>query len=190
MTPFAAPDGEDSALNLPRLEHTGYTLHDWEGWEGRWELIDGVAYDMTPSPNLEHQTLSSRLHVAIANALSADGHEGCEVFAAPLDVYLGQDVVQPDLMILCDPARKSVRGIEGAPDLVVEILSPRTAAKDRSRKRGLYAAAGAAEYLIVDPEQRTCLLLRLQDRAYQEAGLLPWGDPLPLLGGTLPVTVR
>jgi len=190
LTPFAAPDGEDSALNLPRLEHTGYTLHDWEGWEGRWELIDGVAYDMTPSPNLEHQTLSSRLHVAIANALSADGHEGCEVFAAPLDVYLGQDVVQPDLMILCDPARKSVRGIEGAPDLVVEILSPRTAAKDRSRKRGLYAAAGAAEYLIVDPEQRTCLLLRLQDRAYQEAGLLPWGDPLPLLGGTLPVTVR
>jgi len=56
-------------MSLPRLKHPGYTIEDWKTWDGRWELIKGVAYDMTPSPSFEHQQVSGHLHVAIANAL-------------------------------------------------------------------------------------------------------------------------
>ena len=105
-------------MSLPELKRPGYTVEDWKLWEGRWELINGVAYDMTPAPSLEHQRISSKLHVAIWNALEeakrkSDGGE-CEVFAAPVDVFLGDAVVQPDLVVVCDPAKKSERGIEGA----------------------------------------------------------------------------
>jgi Uma2 family endonuclease len=69
----------------------------------------------------------------------------CEMLFAPLDVFLGEDVVEPDLVVVCDPARKSARGIEGAPELVVEILSPATARKDLTRKRWLFEAAGGSQ---------------------------------------------
>lgn len=93
----------------PQLKHPGYTLEDWKHWEGRWELIGGEAYDMTPAPRLEHQRISSRLHMALGGALLEAkrkfGGGDCEVLAAPLDVYLGADVVQPDLVMVCDAAK-------------------------------------------------------------------------------------
>ena len=107
-------------MSLPLPKHPGYTLDDWRTWEGRWELINGVAYDMTPAPNLEHQRVSFRLGNMIFNALEAGKNQSggeCEAFAAPVDVFLGETVVQPDLVVVCDPAKKSERGIEGAPDL-------------------------------------------------------------------------
>ena len=121
-------------MPLPERKHHGYTVEDWKMWEGRWELINGVAYDMTPAPNTDHQRISSRLHAAMVNAVEdakrKSGGGGCEVFHAPTDVYLASGVVQPDLLVVCDPTKVSKRGIEGAPDLVVEILSPSTAGKD------------------------------------------------------------
>jgi Uma2 family endonuclease len=177
-------------MNLPQLKHPGYTLEDWKGWEGRWELINGVAYDMTPAPSFEHQLISGRLFAFLFNALEeAKGKSGgeCVVLAAPLDVFLGETVVQPDLVVVCDPAKKSARGIEGAPDLVVEILSPRTEGKDLTRKRWLYEAAGVPEYLIVYPEERVGVLLRLVDRVYVEAARIEWGSVVALLGGKLTV---
>ena len=57
-------------MGLPQLKHHGYTIKDWEGWEGRWELINGEAYDMTPAPSLDHQEISSSLHISIGNALA------------------------------------------------------------------------------------------------------------------------
>ena len=175
-------------MNLPKLKHTGYTLEDWKDWEGRWELIDGVAYDLTPSPNLEHQTIAGHLYFALRKALEAKpGSRPCDAYFAPLDVYLGQDVLEPDLIILCDPEKKAKRGIEGAPDLVVEILSPSTSAKDLTRKRWVYETAGVPEYLIVDPEGQIGILLRLEGRSYQEAARIPWGAPVTLLGGELTI---
>ena len=177
-------------MSVPALQQPGYTLEDWQTWEGRWELIHGVAYDMTPAPTFEHQHLSSKIHVAIANALGEKNQksgEDCKVVAAPLDVYLDESVVQPDLVVICDPAKISTRGIEGAPDLVVEILSPRTAAKDLNRKWWLYESAGIPEYLIVDPEEKVGRLLRLVNGLYVEAARVNFGDPVPLLQGTLPV---
>lgn len=180
-------------MGLPQPKHSGYTLDDWKNWEGRWELIHGVAYDMTPAPSLEHQRISSRMNVAIANALEdakkkASSGE-CEILAAPLDVFLESGVFQPDLVVVCDPAKKSERGVEGAPDLVVEILSPRTASKDTVRKRWAYEAAGVPEYLIVDPDERVGVLLRLEAGRYQEAARVEWGAVVALLGGTISVTL-
>ena len=180
-------------MSFPELKHTGYTLEDWASWEGHWELINGVAYDMTPAPNTEHQQLCMNLSVRISNALDEakrkSGGGECAVFAAPTDVYLESGVVQPDLLVVCDREKISKRGIEGAPDLVVEILSPSTAGKDWSHKRWAYEAAGVPEYLIVDPDERLGVLLRLEAGRYQEAARIEWSGAVSLLGGKITITV-
>jgi len=180
-------------MGLPQLKHPGYTLEDWAGWEGRWELIDGVAYDMTPSPSFDHQHISFCLQKAIDAALEdakrKAGGGDCQVLAAPLDVFLPSGVVQPDLVVVCDPMKKSKRGVEGAPDLVVEILSPSTAQKDWTHKRWAYEAAGVPEYLIVDPDERVAVMLRLEAGRYEEAARVEWGEVVALLGGKLSITL-
>lgn len=178
-------------MALPQPRHAGYTIEDWRGWEGRWELIHGVAYAMTPAPSPEHQRVSFRLQKAIDAALE-EGRKsggGCEVFNAPIDLYLPgeQSVYQPDLLLVCDPAAVTSKGIEGIPDLVVEILSPSTASRDVTRKRWAYEAAGVPEYLMVDPEERVAVLLRLEQGRYQEAERVEWGAVMHLLGGRLKV---
>ena len=175
-------------MTLPQLKPSVHSLEDWRGWEGRWELIHGVAYDMTPAPSTEHQRLSFSLggHLFQAlNELKGRSGEDCQGFAAPVDVFLGESVVQPDLIIVCDRTKVSERGIEGAPDLVVEILSPSTAEKDLSRKQWLYEASGVPEYLILYPDQKVGVLLRLEDGRYQGAARVEWGSRVGLLGGTL-----
>jgi Uma2 family endonuclease len=181
---------ETLSVNLPQARPAAYTLEDWKAWEGRWELIHGVAYDMTPAPGTDHQAVSFRLGGQLFNALEAakaTSGGDCRAFAAPTDVFLDEAVVQPDLLVVCDPQKISARGIEGAPDLVVEILSPRTAGKDLTRKRWLYEAAGVPEYLIVDPDERVGLLLRLEAGIYQESARIEWGNAVALLGGQLPM---
>jgi Uma2 family endonuclease len=178
-------------VSLPQPKHPGYTLEDWKTWEGHWELINGVAYDMTPSPSTAHQRLSSDLHTAIAlglrDAKRTHGGGDCQLFHAPTDVFLEPGVFIPDLLVVCDPAKVSHRGIEGAPDLVVEILSPSTAQKDYSRKRWAYEAAGIPEYLIVDPDERVGVLFRLEAGRYEEGARVEWGGTLAILGGKLSV---
>jgi Uma2 family endonuclease len=182
-------------MSRPVIRHPGYTLDDWKTWEGRWELIHGVAYDMTTAPSPDHQCISFQLQLAIHTALKAakqkHGGGGCEVLSAPIDLFIPgeQSVYQPDLVVVCDPDKITQRGIEGVPDLVVEILSPSTAGKDVTRKRWTYEAAGVPEYLIVDPGERLGLLLRLEDGRYEEAARIEWGTVVSLLGGKLPVTV-
>jgi len=182
-------------MTLPQLKRPGYTISDWETWEGRWELIHGVAYDMTPAPSLEHQRVSGRLQAAIFNVLEEYRRKqggGCEVFAAPIDLYMPgeQSVYQPDLVIVCDPAKLTDRGIEGAPDLVVEVLSPSTALRDLNHKRRAYEAAGVPEYLIINPAERAGLLLRLVNGRYEDAASVEWGEAVALLAGKLPVILN
>lgn len=113
----------------------------------------------------------------------------CEVLATPMDVYLGEDVLQPDLVIGCDPAKKLTRGIEGAPNLVVEILSPSTATKDTVRKRWTYESASVAEYLIVDPNACVEMLLHMVGGRYEGAARVEWRTVVALLGRKLTVTL-
>lgn len=122
----------------------------------RWERIAGVIYDMTPSPSAEHQRVVTRLIRDISGYLK--GKE-CESFVAPFDVYLdgeeAGDCVQPDITIICDPNKIQRKGCVGAPDMVVEVLSPRTAKKDKTTKLMAYKRAGLRECWIVDPYNQT-----------------------------------
>lgn len=141
----------------PSREH--YTVADYMNWpdDVRCELIHGVVYDMSPAPVIEHQVLSGKLHLRLASLVNArrggGGGSVCSVLYAPVDVVLSEDtVVQPDLIVVCDSAKlANGRNVQGAPDFVLEVLSPATAAKDKREKRALYEAAGVREYLIVDP---------------------------------------
>lgn len=182
-------------MGMSQPAHPRHTLQDWESWEGRWELIDGIAFDMAAAPNTSHQRISGNLYFAIRTGLKSAGDKfkknSCEIFAAPIDVFF-QDfaVVQPDLVVVCDPAKISERGIEGAPDLVVEILSPATAKKDLLRKRWLYEASKVPEYLIVDPEDHCGLLLRLDENGhYIEAARVEWEGLIPLLNGRVQINL-
>ena len=136
-----------------------YTYADYLTWrfKERVELIMGKVFKMTPAPSRTHQQVSSRLHVAIGNILKGTN---CEIYSAPFDVRLaintkgegiGNTVVQPDLCVICDKTKLDERGCNGAPELVVEILSPSTASKDLKEKYNVYEKGGVKEYWTIDP---------------------------------------
>jgi Uma2 family endonuclease len=128
-----------------------YTYKDYLGWQDgkRWEIIGGEAYAMTPAPGTTHQGISMTLSGIFFAALK---DKPCVPFAAPCDVVLSDsDVVQPDLLVVCDPAKITEKCVTGAPDLIIEILSPSSAAHDLRDKRFLYELHGVREYLIIDP---------------------------------------
>lgn len=149
-----------------------WTYADYCSWpeNERWELIDGVAYDMSPAPSREHQKLSRNLSLQIGGYLQG---KRCEMYVAPFDVRLpdnaGQDdgaigtVVQPDIVVVCDPSKLDDRGCKGAPDLVIEILSPATAEHDLKDKFYLYQRVGVKEYWIVNQTDRTVMVFKLTD---------------------------
>jgi Uma2 family endonuclease len=149
----------------------------------RAELIGGELY-VTPSPDEHHQRISQEICVLLRNALGRTAFG--EVFYAPLDVHLpGGDVVQPDLLVVARERASIVeRWVYGAPDLVVEILSPTHRERDLVVKRHLYARAGVREYWIVDGEPRGVEVLALEGEAYEPRGWFTGARELvsPLLG--------
>jgi Uma2 family endonuclease len=160
----------------------------------RHEIIDGVHY-VTPSPVLRHQTLVRRLLVAIANYL--DAHPGAgEVFSAPLDtVFTPSDVVEPDLLLVAGDQLDILTepNVQGAPALVIEILSPGTKTQDLGVKQQLYDRGGVREYWVIDPETNTVgVFRRAEDGGFPEvAGMKVSADTdlsTPLLPGlTIPL---
>ena len=152
-------------------EDQGYTYGDYLTWpdEERWELIDGAAYCMSPAPAPRHQEELVELVRQFANHLRG---KPCRVYVAPFDVRLPdadepdetvRTVVQPDLVVLCDASKLDERGCRGAPDLVMEILSPSTSARDQRQKLALYERHGVREYWIVDSADRLVRIYRLGD---------------------------
>ena len=129
-----------------------YTWQDYLTWpdEERWEVIDGVAYDMSPSPTERHQRIVLNMGSILRTKL---GSNPCKVYVAPLDVYLDDfNFVQPDVMIVCNKEKIKDR-IYGPPDMVIEVLSPSTSLKDKRIKRSLYERFGVKEYILVHPEE-------------------------------------
>ncbi|EKJ99243.1 protein containing DUF820 [Rhodopirellula baltica SH28] len=142
-----------------------YTANDYQHWEGDWELWEGIAIAMTPSPFGRHQSLVSRIARSLGNAIE-DNDCNAETLVE-LDWIVSDDtVVRPDVMVVCgDPPE---RHLETAPAVAVEVLSESTRKNDLGYKRRLYHQHGIAAYLIVDPNDKTVVLDRRQeDGGYQ-----------------------
>lgn len=136
----------------------------------RFELLSGELV-MTPSPSFKHQKISTELEYRL-NLFIRENDWGV-VLHAPLDVVLGNDVVQPDILCISSQREDIIAGdeIRGAPDLIIEILSPSTAERDRAYKNRLYARYGVQEYWLVDPESQTIEVLHLTGIGYQRLEL-------------------
>ncbi|GAB6140067.1 Uma2 family endonuclease [Methylosoma difficile] len=144
---------------------------DYLSWpdDVRYELIDGYAYAMSPAPDLAHQDVAGELYRQVANFLKG---KSCRVFIAPVDVRLPKHheddakidtVVQPDVLVVCDSSKLDRRGVRGAPDWVVEVLSPSTAGHDQIKKRQVYERHGVREYWLVHPTDKVLTVYRLID---------------------------
>ena len=152
-----------------------FSYADYQNWpEGeRFELIEGIPYDMSPAPNTEHQTIAGEIFGNIWQFLK---DKPCRAFAAPFDVRFIEKadsadkdittVVQPDITVICDEKKIDAKGCIGAPDLVVEILSPSTAYKDETEKLRLYEKHGVKEYWIVNPEAKYIMIYRIEEENY------------------------
>lgn len=148
--------GEDHVATVQPAFKFTYEDYRTAPPDKRYELLNGDLA-MTPAPDLEHQRVQLRLGRRLAQFIEEQALG--ELFIAPCDVVLSDtDVVQPDLLFVAREREHLLSGgdnIRGAPDLVIEILSPATADRDRGYKRALYARHGVAEYWLVDPAART-----------------------------------
>jgi Uma2 family endonuclease len=151
-----------------------YTYRDYLTWpdDVRCELIDGKVYMMTPAPLLSHQDVVGEIFRQTANQLQG---KPCRTLMAPVDVRLPKSAeadedtdttVQPDVLVVCDSSKLDRRGVRGAPDWVVEVLSPSTASRDQIVKRRLYELHGVREYWLVHPIDRLLTVYRLIDGEY------------------------
>lgn len=158
----------------------GFTYSDYVGWpsDERWEIIAGEAYAMTPAPSIRHQRILVHLTTKFGQFFEG---RGCLPFVAPTDVVLDErNVVQPDLLVVCDRNKMTEQNIQGAPDLVVEILSPSTAVKDKREKKALYERFGVREYLIAYPAEELVERLLLSDGRYGSPEVFGWDEVLPV----------
>lgn len=139
-----------------------YTYSDYVNWEGRWELIDGVAYAMSPLPSIGHQTISGNIHLQLADRL-----KDCKKCKAllPVDWKIDEDtVVQPDNLVVC----RDVKGeyLTEPPEIIFEVLSPSTVFKDKNIKYRIYEAQKVKYYIIVDVEAKVAEVFHLEDETY------------------------
>ena len=182
-------------MELAELDFSkDYTYADYLKWtfEERLELIKGKLFKMSPAPNRMHQKLSLEIARELSNYLKG---KPCEVYVAPFDVRLPRKskadkdiitVVQPDICVICDPAKLDDRGCLGAPDIVVEILSPGNNKKELQNKYEIYEESGVKEYWIVVPQEKTFLKYVLTEEGqFQASRLLTVGDEVatPILPG-------
>ncbi len=148
-----------------KLDYTDYVAAPDDGM--RYEILRGDLL-VTPAPSTQHQRVSWRLERELDEYFRTRGLG--EMFHAPISVILtDRDVVEPDIVVVADPRQVSPRGIEGAPLLVVEILSPSTAARDRGVKALRYAELGVAHYWLVDPDARSVECFRSEAGDFRAA---------------------
>jgi Uma2 family endonuclease len=187
-----------------------HTYADYLGWgeEQHYELIDGLAWRMAPTPELVHQEVAGEIYRQLANALQG---KPCRALIAPVDVRLPRaseadeevdTVVQPDVLVVCDAAKLDRRGVRGAPDLVIEVVSPASASHDHVVKRAVYERAGVREYWLVHPWDRLVTRYLLAGAEYGKPEVQELAGETPVavlpgvairwdaLGGRLPAAER
>ncbi|MEM7510486.1 MAG: Uma2 family endonuclease [Bacteroidota bacterium] len=158
--------------SLDQLDLNGtYTYADYLTWQfsERLELFKGKIALMSPAPNRQHQKIVGNLYVPFFNHFKK---HICEVYIAPFDVRLPNQgtqndkvytVVQPDICVICDPDKLDDKGCIGAPDLVIEVLSPGNSRKEMRDKYSLYESAGVKEYWLVLPSENTLMVYTLNN---------------------------
>lgn len=162
-------------MELASLDRNkSYSYADYLNWDfkERVELISGKVYEMMSAPSSRHQLLCVKMIVSLSNHLKGTG---CQVYTAPFDVRLPRKskdakdiitVVQPDICVICDKTKIDEKGCLGAPDVVVEILSPSNNVLEINNKFNLYEESGVKEYWIVSPQDNTFLVNILVDGHY------------------------
>jgi len=168
-----------------------YTYADYLTWmdDVRRELYDGLIKLMTPAPSRMHQKISTNLTRVFSNFLI---HKNCEVYHAPSDVRFPKDrksiddklvytVLQPDLYVVCDLSKLDDRGCLGAPDLIIEIISPKNSKRDLKDKFEIYQEHGVREYWIVSPNDETVNVFFLDESGkFQFVGMYAEDDKIPV----------
>ena len=158
-----------------------YTTDDYYRLPGdeRYELIDGVLYNLA-APSVLHQQILGDLFFMFRQCIQHSGRP-CQVFFAPCDVRLDSDqytMIQPDLFVICSQEQKKFNNIEGAPDLVVEIISESSLGRDSVLKLNKYKKAGVREYWIVDPLNQAVLVYLFGDKSTVET--YTFSDKVPI----------
>jgi Uma2 family endonuclease len=173
-------------LNLEKL----YTYADYFKWQfdERVELIKGKIFKMAPAPSPSHQDIAGEIYIAAKKALRGTS---CKAYVAPFDVRFpgksaeDQDIItvlQPDVCVICDPSKIDRRGCIGAPDIVVEVLSPGNNAKELKNKYEIYEEAGVREFWVVSPQDQTFLQHIWEDGRFK---LLPVKVPGDVVTSTV-----
>lgn len=160
-------------MGHPQLKQTYFTYADYRSWpeDVRYELIDGEAW-MMAGPSRMHQELTGGIFRQIANSLEG---QPCRPYIAPFDIRLPRaneaddqidTVLQPDISVICDRSKLDDKGCRGAPDWIIEVLSPATSGRDHITKRRLYEQHGVREYWLVHPGDKVVLVYLLENGAY------------------------
>ena len=178
MSEYQHKEPEIDDISVLEPEAT-YSYADYLRWsfEERVELIKGKMFRMSPTPRRGHQEIGGDIFGAMHSFLKS---KSCKVYHAPFDVRFPNQpddtnaqtftVVQPDICVICDHSRLDDAGCKGAPDLIVEILSPSTASKDLNEKYQLYEEHGVQEYWVVYPGEAVLEIYELQDGKYVSKG--------------------
>lgn len=165
-------------MELQKRKYTSDEFLAMTELEGRYELVSGEIYAMSPSPNYYHQQLVVSLSGEIRNYIRTNNGK-CKVLVAPSDVKLNdEDTVQPDVFVVCDPDKFDEHGCVGAPDWIIEILSPSNAEHDTVEKLALYLKAGVREYWIVDPINNKVLVYSIKDHKATSIGVFTFDDEI------------
>jgi Uma2 family endonuclease len=182
---------KEPVTDYAQLDKKGsYTYLDYLHWQfkERVELFRGKVVKMSPAPNVNHQTILVNIGRMLGNFFL---HQSCRVFWAPFDVRLfplkskqDQTVVQPDACVICDEKKLDKQGCLGAPDLVMEIMSPGNSKHEMKTKFQLYEEAGVKEYWIVEPSNKTILIYILADGKF--SGLKPFVEGESIKGHLFP----
>lgn len=143
-----------------------YTYEEYCQWEGRWELIEGIPYAMSPAPTPRHQKICANIITGLTNAIKKTGCKNCSVYNF-IDIKISEDtIVQPDVLVVCKEITKSFLDFPAA--LVVEILSPSTTLKDRNSKYYLYEHYQIPYYIMVDTDKNELEIYHLNEKGKYE----------------------